>query len=200
MTITIPVQSASNLNFPTGLRLNLNLSANSNGTLSVAIEEFNSLDQVNNVSIAESWPLEAHGGLFQWVQTICDDLNFPAGYEILQGNYGQNNFTAGAPLWLVAQIYIPSCAVLLPPTSYVFLPLSDVVSNETISASGTWSGFWTGSTGSSPGSIQGGACPNLNSSYNCPLTLNPFPPGTYTVVAADEWGQVVMLHFDVKGQ
>jgi hypothetical protein len=74
---------------------------------------------------------------------------------------------------------------------------------------GTWSGYWTGST-QPPGPNQafGGACPSggqssstgqvtYSSSTDCPLTFDLFSPGVYTLVAADEWGQVATLYFTV---
>ena len=72
---------------------------------------------------------------------------------------------------------------------------------------GTWSGYWTGSASQSgAGFVTGGACPSgqvssssnpVQASSGCPLVFNQFPPGVYTVVAADEWGQVAVLHFTV---
>ena len=71
---------------------------------------------------------------------------------------------------------------------------------------GTWFGYWTGST-TQVGTglwVQGGECPGQESStstqgtpFNCPLLFNRFPAGMYTVIAADEWGQVLLLHFVV---
>ena len=199
--IVLPFQSAWNLNSRTGLRLDLNLSTTSNGTLKVAVDEFNTLNQSNIVGVANSWPL-AYDDLFLWTKTTCD-LYLPAGYEILQGNYAQDNFTTGVPLWLEAQVFLPGCPVMLPPDSYNFTPLSDRASdvNKTFSTSGAWSGFWTGSSSKGLAVTRGGDCPGLpplNSPSACSLTFSPFAPGTYTMVAGDEWGQIVILHFTVQ--
>jgi hypothetical protein len=200
-SITIPLSSAQTLNPITRLSLNLGLSTTSNDSLTVTVNEFNTLQQINNVTVGDTWP---NASLFQWTRTDCDSTNLLAGYEVLQGNYGQNNFTNGTPLWLEAQISLPGCAVTLPPDKYTFMPLSDVVGNvnKPVSYSGAWSGYWTGSSGSNPGDSRGGDCPGLpplNSYAACPLKFSPFAPGTYTVVAGDEWGQVVLLHFLVQG-
>ena len=58
-----------------------------------------------------------------------------------------------------------------PPDSYTFKPLSEanVLSGEHV------------------GSYAGGS------------TYNPFAPGIYTVLAGDEWGKVVILHFKIQG-
>ena len=179
----------------TGLRLSLDLSGNSNGSVTVAIEEFNTLDKSNNVTGADSWPA-SQANMSLWTGTECPST-LPLGYEILKGNYGENNFTQGVPLYLKAQFYMPSCAVYGDGLgNSVFMPLSNQVGRYNTSTSGTWSGFWMGS--GNPG--RGNYCPGSNSSYNCPLALNPFAPGTYTVVAADEWGQIVLLSFFVNYQ
>ena len=111
------------------------------------------------------------------------------GYEILHGNYGLNNFTQGTALWLQPKPSLLGCdAVAFPPDSYTYKPFSaaSVITGTHISAanivSGTHVGFWT-----DPQSSNGTAI------------YHPFVPGTYTVVAGDEWGQIAMLHFTVQG-
>jgi hypothetical protein len=138
------------------------------------------LNRTSNVSAEDSWPTEAY--LFQWERwerNYCDAAGI-AGYEILQGDYGQNNFTSGVPLWLqpFGGLYGCGGCECSPPSSYIFKPLSvdDIVS-------GTFVGSWTG-----PPEIL-----NSTSAYS------PFAPGGYTVVAGDEWGQVAILHFIVAG-
>jgi hypothetical protein len=216
-TFGIPVTSSSSLNSSTGLRLNLSLHANSNGTLTVAFDEFNTLDHVNNVTASGKWSFGGTGtNVSLWAQEGCGPF-LPAGYEVLRGNYGQNNFTEGTPLTLTAQLVGLFCIANDPTPYYAFQPLSDVagtyqyrnipslagIYNVTIDSSyasaGGWSGFWTGSTSQGgAGNVVGGNCPDANSTSGCPLVLNPFPLGPYTVVAADEWGQVVVLHFVVQ--
>jgi len=70
--------------------------------------------------------------------------------------------------------------------AYAFQPLNDsfsFYSGSTIAASGAASvtistgGYWTGSGQN--------------------FTFNKFTPGTYTVIGADEWGNVVFLPFSV---
>ena len=216
-TFMIPVASASALNSSTGLRLSLSLFANSNGTLTVAFEELNTLDRVSNVTASGKWSFGGTGmNASLWAQEGCGPF-LPAGYEMLRGNYGQNNFTEGTPLTLAAQLTGVFCIANAPAPYYAFQPLSDVaetyqygnipslagIYNVTVDPSyasaGGWSGFWTGSTmQGGAGNVIGGDCPGSDSTSGCPLMLNPFPPGPYTVVAADEWGQVVVLHFVVQ--
>ncbi len=149
-------ESTSASNPITGLSLNLNLSTNSNGSVLVTAYEFNTLDRVNNVSFGSSWP---NASLWQWTRTDCPFVEME-GIEILQGNYGSNNFTEGDALWLQPQ-GISSCGGGVPNHSnYSFKPLTamDVIS-------GVYSGFW--------------AEPNVS--------YQPFVPGTYTVLTADQW-------------
>jgi len=169
----VPTSSASSLNSLTGLSLNLNLLTNANGEVVMTAYELNTLDRINNVSYGSSWP---NASLFQWTQTSCYE-GYVEGYEVLQGNYGSNNFTNGNALWLQPQIQSP-CPVEGPDnSSYSFNPLSagDVLS-------GTYVGYWSGPM-----------FEDETPSYT------PFAPGTYTVLAGDQWGQVAILHFIVAG-
>jgi len=168
--ILVPVSSASTLDPTTGLSLNLNLSTNYNGWVILTVYEFNTLDRPNNVSVADSWP--SNTSLFRWVQEPYEENVGMAGYEILQGNYGLSNFTEVTALWLQPPpSLIGCCGGAEPPTSYAFQPLS-----EANVLSGSFAGYFVG-----------------GSAYT------PLHPGTYTVLAGDEWGDVAILHFIVAG-
>jgi hypothetical protein len=169
--ILVPVSSASAPDATTGLSLNLNLSTSYNGWVILTVYEFNTLDRTNNVSAAGSWPSNA--SLFQWVQELYEANVGMAGYEILQGNYGVSNFTQGTALWLQPPPSLLGCCGLGEgsPTSYAFQPLS-----EANVLSGSYAGYFVGGS-----------------------TYTPFSPGTYTVLAGDEWGDVAILHFTVAG-
>lgn len=168
--IFVPTSSASTLNPATGLSLDLNLSANSNGQVVVTAYEFNTLDRVNNVSYGSSWP---NASLWQWTEYDCSEGSM-MGYEILQGNYAPNNYTAGTALW-IHQFFLAQggCGVTPDNGSYSFQPLS-----IRSLVSGTYAGFW-----SSPGSS----------------TYQAFAPVAYTLLAGDQWGQVAILRFIVTG-
>jgi hypothetical protein len=161
------VSSASTLNPLTGLRLELNLSAGTYGEVLLTVYEINTLGRINNVSYGNSWP---KAPLWQWTEYDCSEGSM-MGYEILQGNYGLNNYTDGMALW-IHQFFLAQggCNLVLDNGSYSFEPLS-----VRSLISGTYAGFWSGPGGS----------------------YQAFSPGTYTVVAGDEWGQAVILHFTV---
>ena len=111
--------------------------------------------------------------MFHWTPTNCYDPGME-GYEVLQGDYGSNNYTDGQALWLQPQNDQMQCGVetqTMGNSSYIFQPLStrDVLS-------GMYIGYWIGGE-----------------------TYSPFAAGTYTVLAGDQWGQVAILHFVVAG-
>jgi len=137
----------------------------------LTVYEFNTLDRANNVSAASSWPNNA--SLFRWVQEPYEENVGMAGYEILQGNYSLSNFTQGTALWLQPPPSLLGCCGVGEgsPTSYAFQPLS-----EANVLSGSYAGYFEGGS-----------------------TYTPFSPGTYTVLAGDEWGDVAILHFTVAG-
>jgi len=169
--ILVPTSSASTLDPTTGLSLNLNLSTNYNGWVVLTVYESNTLDRANNVSAADSWPSNA--SLFRWVQEPYEENVGMAGYEMLQGNYGLSNFTEGTALWLQPPPSLLGCCGMGEgsPTSYAFQPLG-----EANVLSGSFAGYFAGGS-----------------------TYTPFFPGTYTVLAGDEWGDVAILHFTVAG-
>jgi hypothetical protein len=173
--ILVPVSSASTLNSLTGLSLNLNLSTNANGQVVVTAYEFNTLDRLNNASSGSN---SLNVSFFQWTKTNCDDGGME-GYEILQGHYGSNNFTEGKALWLQPQREGLNCVGPLDGgnSSYSFKPLS--AENVLL---GSYVGYWSG--------------PMLADETP---SYTPFAPGTYTVVAGDQWGQVAILRFIVAG-
>jgi hypothetical protein len=105
---------------------------------------------------------------------------------VIQGRYGQDNYTSGKALAFYNTGYPYPCGEIEfvgGPYAFAFQPLSDAFSfpsgsaqpeigaaSETI----TTSGYWTiGQDG-----------------VAAPI---PFPRGAYTVIGADEWGDVVFL-------
>lgn len=103
-----------------------------------------------------------------------------------------NNYTEGTALFGLAQYPEMQCAEVGSGSSadYSFQPHGNITSSSATS------GFWVGENDLA----YGGPCPGSSQDSNateCPLTFVPFPPGSYTVVAGDEWGQTVLLHFTV---
>jgi hypothetical protein len=188
-TTTIPARSNSSLDPSNRLRLNLTLSTNSAGVLNVTIGEFNTLDHVNNATEASGFPPATNKtDFYEWNGGICSDS--PIGYEVIQGNYGEDNFTQGTALALAIQSPVQCVELEGSSNNYIFKPLSDVANLSRAS-----SGFWMGSLEA----YSGNSCSNdLDPSPSCHLSFIPFPPGTYSVVAGDVWGQIVVLHFTIQ--
>ncbi|MHB8567248.1 MAG: hypothetical protein ACYC7D_13085 [Nitrososphaerales archaeon] len=184
-------------NYPTAaqttnstLGLELKLSINSatfspgQGVL-VNITEYNTLDRLNNVSVARNWPI---GGL---TLGPCG-VNNPVGAAIFQGYFTSSNISAGSPLSLFASGTY-NCPAFLFVRYYVFQPMSDDGSTYVLSGNGT-STFCCGNPPPISGSL------NVTSYWDRTNTEHSLSAGVYTVIGGDEWGQLVLLHFVVTQQ
>jgi hypothetical protein len=112
-------------------------------------------------------------------------------FAVVQGRYGQDNYTSGKalPFYNTGNLYPCGRVVALGgPYAYGFQPLSGAFSFPSgsaqpeigvASATITTSGYWTGGQN------------------NVAAAFKTFSPGYYTVIGADEWGNVVLLQFYV---
>jgi hypothetical protein len=182
--VTLKGSSASVTNPSLGLSLELRLAAdNSNeGGLRITIEERNTFDRVNNVSAATNWRIPTANLRGPWQTTMV-------GYAVYRGFYDVGNFRTATPLSLTEIGSGPvSCTPCPAPTYYLFRPISN---NATTSPG---SMFWYTS---SP-SMSINFTENIAGYWTNSTVFEVFPTGTYTVVALDQWGQAVVLHFDVQ--
>lgn len=167
---------------PKGLDVSLSLNATSiksGQSVAISVDLTNVEQESNYIGAAGLWAAPG----FQ--DGPCGNVNFPMGYEILEGDQTLSTFKDVSPLMLYTPgIY--SCPMILAQViGYRFEPLSNLVSlyqessagpvltekaNVTVAFSGTWD-----NTGA----------------------FHAFNPGSYTVVAGDEWGDVVLMHFSV---
>ena len=169
-----------------GLSLSFSLDAKTykqGDTINMIVSETNTLSKMNTVQASNKWPIV---GLSV---DICGTRSFPFGVVIVRGDYTTGNISTATPLILynpngIVQCYIPP---VLNVAAYNFHPSSDTatLTSSTTNQTATlemsaevpvWS-YWAGS---SPNAIQ-----------------QNFEPGVYTVVAGDEWGTLVVLHFTV---
>ena len=170
-----------------GLELTLSLDSKtyqSGQQVGIDIDEKNTLSKTNTINSSTKWPVS---GLRVGP---CGTLNYPFGIAVFQGNYTAANISSATPL----QIYEPGiyhCPMILTDiSSYVFQPLSDnaaifqmseptavfsMAMNTEFEPAPT--GYWA--------------------SNNVGATFTNFEPGVYTVVAGDEWGALVFVHFTV---
>jgi len=190
---TIVVHDQSTSTKPVnGLSLDLNVSAQSNGTVTVTLDERNTLTTMDNVTAQDLWPISPTRQL----GFLCGAGGFPIGYAIFSGDYDRNDLASGTPLNIDAPGLIPYCPGITPTPYYDFGPSSDAAAIHatiidfsenkiTASVSGAFAGTWTEeySFPWSPGHFP---------------VFTPFAAGAYTVVGVDEWGQAAILHFVVE--
>ena len=181
-SIQIPTSVVSGEDASLGLILGLHISTNATGALLISTNETNILSRVNNVTTANDWPLPDINSY------PCGNYNqFPIQYAVFQGRYELSNYSSGVSLTLFNPAEIYSCPTESNPGPYLlFAPLSDNASyrfpsgglgSYPVSAMYSLSGYWTGS--------QSGSA------------FHHFSSGFYTVLVENEWGDVVLLHFEV---
>jgi len=173
--------NVSAINSTLGLSLQL-FAAPSNGSLdnlSISTEVVGARNVSTNVTVDNDWPSVANSF------GICGaPEQIGVGFGIFQGYYDQSNYTNATPLYLynISETY--SCTtVTYGNFTYSFQPHSYVAElvnfsvphyNESIYTGGLVAGYW-----------------QLGGTYQV------FPAGNYTIMAADEWGQVAFLYFTV---
>jgi Putative Ig domain len=171
-----------------GLELTLSLDSKtyqSGQQVGIDIDEKNTLSKTNTINSSTKWPVS---GLRVGP---CGTLNYPFGIEVFQGNYTAANISSATPL----QIYDPgiyTCPMIQGDTSsYVFQPLSDIASVFQMSES--TAGFTIAmNTEFEPAPTGYWANNDIGAAFT------RFEPGVYTVVAGDEWGALVIVHFTVS--
>jgi len=171
-----------------GLELFLSLDSKtyqSGQQVGIDIDEKNTLSKTNTIISSAKWPVIGLG------VGPCGVLNYPFGIVIFQGNYTAANISSGTPL----QIYEPGiyhCPMTLAGiSSYVFQPLSDNAALFQMSESTPVINNMEMDTEFEPAPTGYWASNEVGS------TFTNFEPGVYTVVAGDEWGNLVILHFTV---
>ena len=193
--ITSPTQTTSDFNnvntasFKSIHGLSLTLSLDSQTyqhyqDVSIIIDEKNTLSKTNNIAASDKLLSE------EFTLGPCNEAS-PFGIAVFHGLYTTSNFSSATPL----TIFDPNAAYACPSSSwgegiaYDFKALSDIatISHSTVPPSSydlklnkelQLNGYWSGN---SPGAV-----------------LNSFNPGVYTVVAGDEWGDLVVVHFTVS--
>ena len=172
-----------------GLSLSLSLDSTTyqpGQQVTIVIVETNTLSKTNIVSISNKWSC-SYLTLGQ-----CGTYLLPFGVALLQGYYSSTNIstaTPATPLMFYDYNVQPCPIVLGKITTYDFKPSSDIATIQYKSQPGTQpiktnvafslqlTGYWTGSP---------------------PPIKKNFEPGDYPVVAGDEWGNLVVLHFTVS--
>jgi plastocyanin len=162
-------------------------------SIEVNLSEFNTISTYTNVSAVQNWPTA------DLSLGPCGTFEFPFGVVLYQGHYTSQNISSGTPLTIytpnaneTSELHPEDCPANPQVFSYVFAPLSDnavvklafggetSASTYALSDSVSIIGYWSESSSSSASEFHA-------------LTS-----GVYTVLAADEWGTVVIAHVTVQ--
>ncbi len=183
--------TAAQVSTSTGLETSLTLNATSilpGQWISLTISESNSMKTTNNVSASNSWPI-------QYLSLGACSENYPVGIGIFEGYYTLANVTSISEAQMVHFIHpgTYSCPEIFHIDSYVFQPSGNLVNYSNLCTGPGSPGCLIPMTGTIQlnGSWSGG------DQFGKGAIDNILNPGIYTVVGADEWGQIVLLHFAV---
>ena len=172
---------------PDGLKMYLNITPSRTAQLDyimINISIINPTAHAVTINAAQDWPINGVA------LGPCGTGGLPMGIAVYGGYYTGSNITAAGTPLAVFEPGVYDC-ISVYVRSFVFSPYgssstqrSDIngsfhVGSYSLSYHWVLSGFWVGQGTSSS-----------------PAVLEPFQPGPYTVVCANEWGQMVILHFN----
>ena len=141
-------------------------------SLQVNLSEFNTLPKVNNVSAGGDWAMQVGLG------SCRNEYVQPFGIAVYSGHVDSGNVSQAQALNIFPVVPCPMYVRLV--TGCEFQPQSDLAT--VLPSTGT------------PSPLVGSVV--LSGTYTSQtVALNP---GAYTVVAADEWGAMAFLYFQVK--
>lgn len=170
------------INSSEGLGLTIQVEPGPSGNYTFTVRESNLLSSTNNVTEADRWAYHQDSVN----QCGPDPYTNPVEFAVVQGHYDRSNYTSSRGLPFFNSSILVECGkvtVTGGSNAFGFQPQSDAFSFPIGSAQPevgvalvtiTTSGYWTDSG-------QNG------------VAFIPFPPGGYTVIGADEWGDVVLL-------
>lgn len=186
--VQITAPNTQNISYTLGIALGIEMNTTqlvTGRSINITADVFNFLPRTNNVTGASDWA----SPIFQeWMKSV--PCPFPVYVLILRGYYTQANVSSATPL----QISPPGLTVPCPAflaSYYIFQPTSDTASffggqvNSPMEAEAVVNGYYLSGQSYNYTLPSGGISPT------------PFPVGAYTVVAGDEWGQILMAQFSV---
>jgi hypothetical protein len=161
-----------------GLQLQLSINAAqvaTGGTIQVNVTELNTLGQENDVNKSSDW-------LVPVALSACPNTNVqPFGIAVYKGYYTAQNVSLGTQVPTFPPTVCPLYERLV--TGYLFEPHSDLAT--VLPGSGATP--MSASIDVVNGTLAGGG------------QEQPLDPGLYTLVAADEWGSLAILYFQIQG-
>jgi hypothetical protein len=156
-----------------GLRLLVNMNATEivpGQSVEVNLTEFNTLSNVNDVSKSGDWAVPVALGPCE------NEFDQPFGIAVYSGHVDSQNVSQAQSIDIFPMVACPMYIRAI--SGYEFQPQSNLAT--VLPGSGT-----------SP--LVGSVVVSMNYSPQA----GPLPRGTYTVVAADEWGALAFLYFQV---
>ena len=210
-TTTLISTSTSIYVVPAGLELQASINATTispGGKINLVAFVNNTLSRVNNVSAANVWMIR---GLPVAVWSVCD-FTLPVEFVLLLGNYSLDGLesigTNETLQYACAEGFTVSYVAFQPDSFGANLTAAYSVSGgnhtmgpERLLANFTASGYWDpiNSTEASqfPSPLLNGPGSGFTFPETSPRPQHAFVSGVYTLAVADEWGQVVVLHFTV---
>jgi hypothetical protein len=194
------VATAENTSSTIALELKLSVNSTviqSGEVLNISVSILNTLPKVNNVTGASDWALPVLQN-FSTQPTPCPSY---VSFQISNGYYTESNVSfATSPLQLSPPGLAIPC-ILLQRSFYLFQPSSNMAEFLVSTPPPTYFMVPMGISQLVRGSFQTRCCTNLSTITMIPVppsSVPPFPYGVYTLVAGDEWGQLVLLHFAVE--
>lgn len=169
--------SGGNLSVASASGLQLMISTNATEislgeSIQVDLSEFNTLPALNNVTAAHDWPTQVALG-------PCENIYVqPFGIAVYAGHVDGQNISQGQRVNVFPPTACPQYIRLV--TGYEFQPLSDLA-------------VVLPSLGATPSPLIGSV--NIAAGYS--PQGQSLAPGSYTVVAADEWGAMTFVYFTV---
>jgi hypothetical protein len=139
-----------------------------------------SSDSVENLTAADSWPFSQ--GLL-WFRPCTP--GWPMGMGVMSGQYTMDNYTLGSLLPLKPEAF--GCPESGAPQYFLFYPHSSEALASVNGSPYRWTilmSFAFGRSALGPNAIPGAS--------------SGLPPGVYTAVLADEWGDVLTANFRVS--
>jgi len=181
-------ESVKTTNSTVGLELLLSVNSTtipSEDSVDVSASVINTRPTPANVSASSHWPIQ---GL---VSGLCDFGPGPVGIAFFRGYYGMNNLSSAMGINVWPPVGCPA-SDFLNATSFLFLPNSDVAN---------YSGYFGSHANSTRATrstlVTVDASPYAANDTGLYFSLGSALPSTYTLAAGDEWGQIVLLHFNV---
>jgi hypothetical protein len=183
-----------------GLEFTLSINSTvfqSGRAVNITASIFNIRASQNNVTDISDWALP----VLQDFSTQPAQCPSYVSFQIFQGYYTESNISsAKSPLQLSPVGLAPAC-VNLAGAGYFLFQLSSNHASILVSKpppTFTTLPMWTSRV--IAGNFSTKCCANVSSITSIPVSPSsapPFHPGTYTIVAGDEWGDVALLYFVV---